>query len=86
MFPRFHTVVFVDGCFWHSCPQHGVMPKKRRSFWKKKLATNIERDRRVTTTLRRSGWQVVRVWEHQVNADAEKLANRVAQRIKRQRI
>jgi len=55
--------VFVDGCFWHSCPRHATRPKNNRAFWQRKLAANRRRDRLVTLTLRRAGWRVVRVWE-----------------------
>ena len=55
--------VFVDGCFWHGCPRHGTMPAGNRAFWKAKLARNAARDRKVTRTLRKAGWRVLRVWE-----------------------
>ena len=55
--------VFVDGCFWHGCPRHATIPTNNRAFWKAKLARNAARDRKVTRTLRSSGWTVLRVWE-----------------------
>lgn len=58
------VAVFVDGCFWHSCPEHGRVPKGNRAFWRKKLTANAARDRRVNRELRKSGWRVVRIWEH----------------------
>ena len=63
--PKFKTVVFVHGCFWHhhlGC-KNAVLPKTRRSFWTKKLLGNIERDRRNVRELVESGWQVLLVWE-----------------------
>ena len=66
MFPKFKLAVFVDGCFWHGCPKHGTQPAGNRSFWKKKFARNQVRDRLVTQTLRRAGWRVLRVWEHEL--------------------
>ena len=57
------TVIFVDGCFWHGCPKHATQPKNNAAFWHKKLAGNRRRDALVTRTLRRTGWQVLRVWE-----------------------
>jgi DNA mismatch endonuclease (patch repair protein) len=63
-FPRARVAVFVDGCFWHCCPKHGNLPKENRLFWQKKLSSNKKRDRLVNQTLRRAGWQVVRIWEH----------------------
>jgi DNA mismatch endonuclease (patch repair protein) len=63
-FTHWRVAVFVDGCFWHGCPQHGVPPKTNTSYWGPKLARNRERDRRDTGLLGESGWTVVRVWEH----------------------
>ena len=63
--------VFVDGCFWHGCPKHGTMPANNRAFWKKKLEANKKRDREVTRILLRQGWQVLRIWEHELKAKYE---------------
>lgn len=60
------VVVFVDGCFWHSCPRHYHEPRANKEFWLAKFASNKARDRRVTRELRRMGWTVVRVWECRV--------------------
>ena len=64
VFPKLRVAVFVDGCFWHGCPQHATMPKTNSAFWAKKLASNKARDRLVTQTLRKTGWHVLRIWEH----------------------
>jgi DNA mismatch endonuclease (patch repair protein) len=64
VFLKSRTAIFVDGCFWHGCPRHGTQPKGNRSFWKKKFARNQARDRLVNQTLRRAGWRVLRIWEH----------------------
>ncbi|MCK6505279.1 very short patch repair endonuclease [Myxococcota bacterium] len=61
-----HTAVFIDGCFWHGCPDHYVRPKSNTDFWAQKLAENVERDRRQTLDLEARGWRVVRLWEHDV--------------------
>lgn len=58
--------VFVDGCFWHGCPQHYSAPATRSEFWANKLRRNVDRDRRVGDELTAMGWTVVRVWEHEV--------------------
>jgi DNA mismatch endonuclease (patch repair protein) len=63
-FPKQKLAVFVDGCFWHACPRHSNMPASNRAFWIKKLAANKSRDRRVNLALRKAGWRVVRIWEH----------------------
>ena len=66
VFPKLKLAVFVDGCFWHGCPRHASQPKNNAAFWQKKFAANQARDRLVTRTLRRAGWRVLRVWEHEL--------------------
>jgi DNA mismatch endonuclease (patch repair protein) len=56
--------VFVDGCFWHQCPEHAVLPKANREYWEPKLHRNVERDREVDQALEAEGWRVLRIWEH----------------------
>ncbi|HLI37273.1 MAG TPA: very short patch repair endonuclease [Streptosporangiaceae bacterium] len=58
------VAVFVDGCFWHACPEHGSKPAVNQGYWGPKLARNVERDRIADTALTQAGWQVVRLWEH----------------------
>lgn len=58
------VAVFIDGCFWHCCPEHGRQPTTNEWYWTPKLQRNIERDRRADAALREAGWQVVRLWEH----------------------
>lgn len=65
VFTRAKIAVFVDGCFWHACPEHGVLPKNNRAWWSDKLSRNVERDRQKDAELRALGWDVVRVWEHE---------------------
>jgi DNA mismatch endonuclease (patch repair protein) len=79
VFPRPKVAVFVDGCFWHGCPQHATKPRHNAAFWRKKLAGNKARDRRVTRTLRRAGWRVLRLWEHEL---ARKRELRLAARLR----
>ena len=67
--------VFVDGCYWHRCPTHGVMPSQNSRYWRAKLDRNVERGRRKDADLTDAGWTVVRVWEHE---PVEVAANRVA--------
>jgi len=66
VFPKQMVALFVDGCFWHGCPKHSNMPKNNRAFWKKKLDGNKARDRFVTRELKKTGWRVVRAWEHEL--------------------
>lgn len=58
------TVVFIHGCFWHSCPAHGKMPEANREFWSAKLAANAERDRMVLGEYAGMGWKAIVLWEH----------------------
>jgi DNA mismatch endonuclease (patch repair protein) len=62
--------VFVDGCFWHACPEHGVMPKNNRDWWRAKLDRNVERDREKDARLAEMGWAAVHVWEHEDPVEA----------------
>lgn len=70
VFLRAKIAVFVDGCFWHGCPEHYVSPRTGSQFWAKKLSENLERDERQTKTLKAEGWTVIRVWEHEVLEDS----------------
>lgn len=62
--------IFVDGCFWHRCPEHGTSPKANAEFWTEKLDRNVARDRRVNAALAETGWTVIRSWEHESPATA----------------
>ncbi|HWA09479.1 MAG TPA: DNA mismatch endonuclease Vsr [Chthoniobacteraceae bacterium] len=64
IFRRAKVAVFVDGCFWHGCPRHFKAPQARAKFWKDKIGANKRRDTAVDTALRKSGWRVIRIWEH----------------------
>jgi len=78
VFTKARVAVFVDGCFWHSCPIHGTMPKSNPEYWKPKLARNVERDAQDTQALTNAGWTVVRVWEHtEPEVAAEKILKRL---------
>lgn len=66
IFKRTRLAVFVDGCFWHGCPRHATKPKNNRAFWRRKFSANKARDALVTRTLKRAGWRVLRVWEHEL--------------------
>lgn len=59
------VAVFVDGCFWHRCPEHYVEPKSNQKFWRTKIAGNVRRDEDTNSRLRAAGWEVLRFWEHE---------------------
>lgn len=69
-FRRERVVVFVDGCFWHGCPKCYKRPGSNQEFWDAKVAANRKRDRYVSRELRGLGWQVVRIWQHQLDKPA----------------
>ncbi len=64
------VAVFVDGCFWHACPDHGSKPSVNQGYWTPKLARNVARDRAADAALELAGWQVIRLWEHVPLGDA----------------
>lgn len=74
VFTRQQVAVFVDGCYWHGCPQHSSVPKNNAEWWRRKLDANIERDRDTDRRLEEADWLVIRVWEHE---HVEKAADRV---------
>lgn len=73
VFPGGRLAVFVDGCFWHGCPEHASMPKRNADFWEKKLKRNVEHDEEVTASLRMQGWNVLRFWEHEIETDLDRV-------------
>ena len=73
-FTKQRLAVFVDGCFWHSCPMHGSLPKTNGEWWRAKLDANVVRDRATDADLVDAGWTVIRIWEHE---DVTAAANRV---------
>ncbi len=64
VFPRARVAVFVDGCFWHGCPEHHTMAKANARFWADKVTRNRARDLETNDLLRGRGWNVLRIWEH----------------------
>lgn len=80
VFTGARVAVFVDGCFWHCCPEHATSPKANGRWWATKLAGNVARDRDTDRRLAEAGWRVVRVWEHEEPGQA---AARVARAVGR---
>jgi len=71
VFPRRRVAVFIDGCFWHGCPEHYQAPVRNGSFWADKIAANRGRDGETDGRLAEEGWLVLRVWEHDVRRDPD---------------
>jgi DNA mismatch endonuclease (patch repair protein) len=65
VFTRVKIAVFVDGCFWHGCPEHATWPKANGEFWRRKIVGNQERDRDTDHQLTKAGWLSIRIWEHE---------------------
>lgn len=77
LFSKSRTAVFTDGCFWHGCKKHCIMPKSNTKYWKPKIARNMARDKEVTGHYRSKGWHVLRVWEHEIKSAPEKAVARL---------
>jgi DNA mismatch endonuclease (patch repair protein) len=86
VFRSVKVAVFVDGCFWHGCPKHGTQAKANAEFWKNKIKRNQERDAETNKLLKKAGWKVVRVWEHEnpekVSQNIYKLITNLKSKIK----
>lgn len=79
VFARARVAVFVDGCFWHGCPEHATWPKQNAEFWRQKIETNRLRDADTNSRLLEVGWTVLRFWEHESPIEAtETVAQAVA--------
>jgi DNA mismatch endonuclease (patch repair protein) len=79
VFTRARVAVFIDGCFWHGCPEHGTWPKKNAGWWRSKIETNQARDRDTNSRLEGAGWLVIRVWEHE---DPVEAANKISHAVR----
>jgi DNA mismatch endonuclease, patch repair protein len=69
VFPLQRLAIFIDGCFWHGCPQCYRLPDDNRPYWREKVQTNRARDKRNARSLRTKGWKVLRFWEHSLRAE-----------------
>lgn len=74
IFPRVRLAVYIDGCFFHGCPQHATWPRHNAEFWREKIETNRRRDRDTDRRLVEAGWRVLRAWEHE---DPVEVADRI---------
>jgi DNA mismatch endonuclease, patch repair protein len=67
VFPKARLAIFVDGCFWHGCLKHSRPPQSNQAYWRAKMIRNKTRDRSVAQVLRKKGWRVLRIWEHELS-------------------
>lgn len=79
IFPGKKLAIFVDGCFWHRCPLHFQAPEANSLFWAEKIGRNVDRDREVDQRLRAQGWQVLRVWEHEIHESVAACVTRITE-------
>jgi len=86
VFSTMKTVVFIDSCFWHGCPKHLRMPKSNVDYWNNKIKRNKERDDATNREYKNSGWQVVRIWEHDVKTSLETTIRKLGRIIDSRRV
>jgi DNA mismatch endonuclease (patch repair protein) len=82
-FPGLKITVFVDGCYWHGCPEHVTWPKHNAEFWRQKIETNRLRDADSNSRLLNAGWTVLRFWEHQSPIEAAETVAQTVAMVKR---
>lgn len=81
VFPKVRIAIFVDGCFWHGCPEHASWPKSNAAFWRDKIETNRARDADTNLRLEALGWKVIRIWAHEAaTVSADRIAGCVEAR------
>jgi DNA mismatch endonuclease (patch repair protein) len=82
VFEKELLAIFVDGCFWHGCPKCYRRPRSNRSYWDAKVTKNLERDRRQRRTLRKLGWTVIQIWEHDFKVSSSVALKRINRSLK----
>lgn len=74
---KYKTVIFIDSCFWHGCKKHCRLPSTRQNYWIPKIEKNKQRDKEVNLYYKKLGWKAVRVWEHEINKNLDKVINKI---------
>ena len=82
VFPRKKLAIFIDGCFWHKCPSCFIRPKSRTGFWNKKIKDNLIRDKEVNKSLKKIGWKILRIWEHELRENPNKVCQKIIKQLK----
>jgi len=77
VFRKIKTVIFIDSCFWHGCPDHLRMPKSNEDYWKIKINRNKKRDEIVNQEYKKLGWRIIRIWEHDLISSFERTMSKV---------
>ncbi len=86
VFKKYKTVIFLDSCFWHGCKQHCRIPTTRKKYWAEKIERNKNRDKEVKRFYAKNGWNIVRVWEHEIKKDLNGVVLNIIQKIKNHEI
>jgi DNA mismatch endonuclease (patch repair protein) len=81
VFVKKKIAIFIDGCFWHKCPEDFQEPETRKEFWMKKIHSNVERDKKVNEQLRNDGWKVIRIWEHEIKKDPDAVIEKIRNKL-----
>lgn len=74
---KYKVVIFIDSCFWHGCPLHGNIPKTNRDYWIKKIERNKQRDKEVTLHYEKAGWNIMRIWQHDLKQNFDDTIDRI---------
>ena len=82
VFPKKQLAIFIDGCFWHKCPDCFIKPSSRTEFWKEKIKNNIKRDKKVNKLLAKNDWKILRIWEHELRKNPDKACLKIIKRLK----
>lgn len=79
VFPKKKIAIFIDGCFWHKCKKDFIAPKTNKKFWFPKIENNIARDKQVNRALKKTGWTILRIWEHELKEISQKFLTKINQ-------
>mgnify|MGYP005851435249 FL=1 len=82
VFPEKRLAIFIDGCFWHKCPVCFIKPTSHVKFWEQKIRNNLKRDKEVNKFLAKNNWKVLRIWEHEIEKNPEKICLKIIKLLK----
>jgi DNA mismatch endonuclease (patch repair protein) len=86
VFKKYKTMIFLDSCFWHGCRKHCRMPASRKKYWRNKIERNKIRDKEVNRFYEKTGWKIIRIWEHEIKKDLNKVVLNTIHKIKNHEI
>lgn len=79
---KYKTVIFIDSCFWHGCKKHCRIPATNQKYWIDKIERNKQRDKEVNKYYKKQGWRVIRVWEHDLTKNFDKMQKNIIRKLK----